>query len=131
MLARALSDAVLGQGRVVVVSGAPGIGKSRLLEEHRACVGTLDVQVLFGCCESYGEMGPLEPFIQALRTWFGIQSNTSTETAILAARTRLEAAGEQALEHLPTILQLLSLSLRRWRRTPPAERALRNERSRA
>jgi class 3 adenylate cyclase/tetratricopeptide (TPR) repeat protein len=109
VLAGALTDAVRGQGSLIVVSGPAGIGKSRLLEEHRACVGTLDAQVLFGSCESYGAMAPLEPFIQGLRNWFGIQSSTSAENAIGVARARLEAAGEHALEHLPTLLQLLSL----------------------
>jgi class 3 adenylate cyclase/tetratricopeptide (TPR) repeat protein len=97
------------RSRIGVVSGAAGIGKSRLLEAHCATALAADMPVLFGCCESYGELGPLGPFIQALRHWAGIKGSTSVDEAIVALREKLEACGGEVLSHLSTLLQLLSL----------------------
>ena len=48
-LAQALDDARGGTGRLLVVEGPAGIGKSRLLAEARAMAGTLGMAVLTAC----------------------------------------------------------------------------------
>jgi class 3 adenylate cyclase/tetratricopeptide (TPR) repeat protein len=104
-----LAESVGGRGRVVVVSGTPGIGKSRLLEQFATQAANSGVRVLRGSCEGYGEMAPLEPFLQVLRCFFGIRPTTRVEDAERIIDNQLESLGGQVKRHLPTFLQLLSL----------------------
>jgi hypothetical protein len=71
-LTQLLDEAMRGRGQLAVVSGNPGIGKSRLLEEIGTRAAGLGVRTLRGSCEAYGEMAPLEPFLQALGQLSGI-----------------------------------------------------------
>src|SRR5262249_55682144 len=50
-----------GQGRVVGLVGEPGMGKSRLLMEFHASVGSRPVTYLTGHCLSYGHTVPYLP----------------------------------------------------------------------
>ncbi len=60
----ALAAAVDGRGRVVAVSGEPGIGKTSLL---RRFAGRADVPVLWGSCPEHVAAPPLWPWEQVLR----------------------------------------------------------------
>ena len=53
VLHRAVGDLASGRGRVVLLTGAPGIGKTRLLTEL-AAAGMSDATWLEGGCHSYG-----------------------------------------------------------------------------
>jgi len=52
----------------VIVSGEPGIGKTRLLQEFLASLPRGRYQVLTGYCESYLSAEPLQPFLQTVRS---------------------------------------------------------------
>ena len=54
-LQAALDDALPGQGRLVMLAGEPGIGKTRTAQELAGYAQTLGVQVLWGRC--YEEEG--------------------------------------------------------------------------
>lgn len=54
--------------RCATVSGAAGIGKSRLVEELCARLGGLGHRVARGHCQGYLSVEPLEPLLQAART---------------------------------------------------------------
>ena len=64
-----LGDLAAGRGRIVLLTGAPGIGKTRLLTEL-ATTGTDDVTWLEGACHSYGGL-PGWPFVEILLGWLG------------------------------------------------------------
>ena len=49
-----------GRGSLMVITGAAGIGKTRLLAEFTARATKLGATVLRGACDSYGELAPLE-----------------------------------------------------------------------
>jgi class 3 adenylate cyclase/tetratricopeptide (TPR) repeat protein len=110
-LSQLLAEARAGTPRIALVSGAPGIGKSRLLAQLIALAAATDnTQVLRGSCESYGDVAPLQPVVQVLRHVFGLQQSTLTaddSTQIVTERVR--ALGAMVSEHLETYLQLLSL----------------------
>jgi DNA-binding SARP family transcriptional activator len=68
-LMAALAAARAGQGRVVLVGGEPGIGKSRLAEELAARAEELGARVLSGRCWEAGGAPAFWPWVQALRTY--------------------------------------------------------------
>ena len=66
-----LGDLESGRGRIVLLTGAPGIGKTRLLTEL-ATAGADDVIWLEGRCHSYGGL-PGWPFVEMLLGWLGAE----------------------------------------------------------
>ena len=69
MLEAALDDALSGQGRVVMLAGEPGIGKTRTVQESAVLAEARGAQVLWGRC--YEEQGapPYWPWVQAIRAY--------------------------------------------------------------
>ena len=67
---KALFDETMsGKGRLVMVVGEPGIGKTRLTEELGVYTAVRGAQVCWGHCYE-GELGvPYLPFVEALRTY--------------------------------------------------------------
>ena len=49
-LAEALDDARSGRGRLVMLAGEPGIGKTRLAQQLASRAESLGTQVLWGWC---------------------------------------------------------------------------------
>src|SRR3989441_10367433 len=62
--------AVAGEGRAVLVTGEPGLGKSRLLYEFVHALEETDV--VEASCVSYGASIPYHPILEALRRYFGL-----------------------------------------------------------
>ena len=75
-------DAQQGRGRIVLISGEPGIGKSRLLHEFREAIGD-DVIWREAHCVTYGESIPYLPVVELVRNGFGI-NDVDDEGSILA-----------------------------------------------
>ena len=67
----ALRDLASGRGRVLLLTGAPGIGKTRLLTEL-AVSGADSVTWLEGSCHSYGGL-PGWPVVEVLLGWLGAE----------------------------------------------------------
>ena len=66
-LAGALDDAFDGRGRLCLLVGEPGIGKSRLAEEVIAAAGSRGARVLVGRCWEAGGAPAYWPWVQSLR----------------------------------------------------------------
>jgi predicted ATPase/class 3 adenylate cyclase len=81
-----------GKGGAAFVLGDAGLGKTRLWEELKAAIARqrLPVILLEGRCLAYGEAVPYWPFLQVLRTIYGIADRDSREAVEekLLARTR-------------------------------------------
>lgn len=65
----ALDDAVSGRGRLIMLAGEPGIGKTRLAQELAACAEELGSQVLWGRCHEGPGRPPYWPWIQLIRSY--------------------------------------------------------------
>lgn len=83
LLNRTLTAALEGQGQAMFISGDPGMGKSRLLEEFATLATLLDVRVVRG--QSFADSRPFEPWIQILRQ--------------VAGRPRKGSAGQKTLRN--------------------------------
>ncbi|MEN3304652.1 MAG: hypothetical protein V7603_854 [Micromonosporaceae bacterium] len=106
-LAEASAAAAAGRGRVVTVSGEPGIGKTSLL---RRFAGLADVPVLWGTCAEHVAAPPLWPWEQVLRaavTAFPQHPVPAPVAGLLAGRVRSLAAGD-ALRRFEAIVQYLT-----------------------
>jgi class 3 adenylate cyclase len=110
---RALDDALertleSGRSHLVTVTGAPGVGKSRLVAEFLDRVGDR-AAVLRGRCVSYGQGITYWPVIQLLREACGLEGDESrevTQHALLQVLPR-GAEDRQNLEAVELLLPLL------------------------
>ena len=68
LLLTGLDDAVSGRGRLLLVGGEPGIGKTRLAEEFAGQAADRSVRVLWGRSWEAGGAPAYWPWIQALRS---------------------------------------------------------------
>jgi len=68
-LESALSEALSGSGRLVMMSGAPGIGKTRTAQELGARAGQRGAKVLWGSCFEEEGSPPFWPWVQAIRSY--------------------------------------------------------------
>ena len=100
-----VADVSSGRGRIVVMSGAAGIGKTHLLAEVRSLAGG-HVTWLEGHCPSYG--GPAAwPFVEILLGWLGAEFGEPEIAVRTKARARLGALFGDQLDGVLTPLGLL------------------------
>ncbi len=116
--AGAAVDGVLaGTGGIVLITGEPGIGKTRLVAElrDRFEMGTPQHGRglwLEGRCVSYGESMPYWPFRDLLRSWIGVPADEPELRVRVALRRMVERLfGERAMELSPYLAALLGLTL--------------------
>ena len=73
----AVQDALTGRGRIVLLSGEPGIGKTRLATELAAYADRQRAQVLLGRCYEGEGAPPFWPWIQIVRGYVaGCEADT-------------------------------------------------------
>jgi DNA-binding SARP family transcriptional activator/tetratricopeptide (TPR) repeat protein len=100
-LAGALDDALAGRGRLVLLVGEPGIGKSRLADELMAQVRGRGARVIVGRCWEAGGAPAYWPWVQSLRAYV-------RETDPEALRAQLGAGGADLAQLLPELHELFS-----------------------
>ncbi|MCH8095402.1 MAG: ATP-binding protein, partial [Chloroflexi bacterium] len=68
-LTAALDDSMSGQGRIVMLAGEPGIGKTRIAQELAAYAEQRGAQVLWGWCYEGEGAPPYWPWVQPMRAY--------------------------------------------------------------
>ncbi len=66
-LRRAATDARAGRGSACIVSGEPGIGKTRLIESFERELASSNAKIAWGYCREAGDTPPLWPWLRVLR----------------------------------------------------------------
>jgi ABC-type transport system substrate-binding protein/class 3 adenylate cyclase len=112
-LERVLDELLEGRGAIVVLTGEPGIGKSRLKSEVRE--GFRDrIRFLEGHAVAYAEEIPYWPLRELLRDWLGLGVSDPEARARLELRAALAATlGAEADDAYPFVANVLSLPLER------------------
>ena len=92
----ALEDAIAGRGRLCLIGGEPGIGKSRLADEVSAHARARGARVLVGRCWEAGGAPAYWPWVQSLRSYV-----RDAETAAL--RSQLGAGAGEVAQLVPEL----------------------------
>src|SRR5215468_2168118 len=90
-LVRALDRAIGGEGRLLLLVGEPGIGKTRIARELAIRAGALGVAVRWGRCQETEGAPPYWPWMQVLRAPERIESQAEADDAADAALAGLLA----------------------------------------
>jgi ABC-type transport system substrate-binding protein/class 3 adenylate cyclase len=109
VLGRITDDLAQGLGSIVVVTGEPGIGKSRLITEAARPL-TDRVRLLEGSGLSYAGGFPLWPVREVLREWLGVGVSTSEARVRLDLKAALSRLFDgEAGELYPFVAAVLDL----------------------
>jgi class 3 adenylate cyclase/tetratricopeptide (TPR) repeat protein len=108
LLEAQLHHASAGQGRIVLVSGEPGIGKSRLLREFRARTHG-SAEWLEGRSSSIGAGTAFHPLVSLLKRAFEIREEDSEQETIAKIDRKVGAIDDDLRAVLPVIRFLLSV----------------------
>ena len=92
LLAEMWQQSLAGSGQVGVISGEPGIGKSRLIRQFRSSLDASPREVLSLQCSPFHLNTPLAPEIERLTRATGIQETDDADLALAKLRALLARA---------------------------------------
>jgi predicted ATPase len=124
LLAEMWQQSVAGSGQVGVISGEPGIGKSRSIRQFRSSLDASPRDVLSLQCSPFHVNTPLAPEIERLTRATGIQETDDAELALAKLRSLLARAVTdlgQALRYYGAVLGLAQAADPRNRRGRPVD----------
>jgi class 3 adenylate cyclase len=101
-----LTAALRGQGQVVGLVGAPGMGKTRLLTEFYRRVPGNQATVYEGQCLSYGQGTPYLPVRDIVQQVCGLAVGAEVAKHVAAVQQRLHACGITAEDDVALLLLL-------------------------
>jgi hypothetical protein len=81
-LRTALEDVIGGQGRIILLTGEPGIGKTRTADELARYARARTIPVLLGHCEAGEGTPPLWPWTQVMRAYTSLASPQQLQTDV-------------------------------------------------
>ncbi len=99
-----------GTGRIVVLSGDPGIGKSRLCEELLSQIAIPEDRVLRVQCSPYHRRTPLYPLLDLLRRMLDVELETPPLKQLRAIEMFVDKIGYPETDQLSLLASLLSVS---------------------
>ncbi len=114
LLLRRWHQARDGEGQVVLVSGEPGIGKSRLTQAFREQIAGEPYLTLRYQCSPYHLNSALYPVIEQFAFAAGFAREDTAEQRLDKMEAVLVGSQEQLAEYAPLFAALLSLSTERY-----------------
>ncbi len=104
-LARALDDAAAGQGRLFLLAGEPGIGKTRLADEVTKLATERCFDVVWGRCWESGGAPAYWPWAQALGTLVREKSRSELEQCLGSAAPDVARIVPSLRDKLPNLAE--------------------------
>ena len=102
-LTAGIDGALASEGRLLTISGEPGVGKSRLARQAAAYAEQRGARALWGRCWEHGGAPPYWPWVQALRRLIA-DADPATLSGWLAnrrSRDRADRAGSSRAARRP------------------------------
>lgn len=99
-----------GHGRTVIVTGEPGIGKSRLVRELNAKVIAEGARLLAAGASPLHRMTPFRPLLMVLQSRLELPPDAAPVQMLVAIEKALEESGRPESDHLPILASLVSIS---------------------
>jgi len=110
LLVRRWEEARRGEGRVILLTGEPGIGKSRVVRALRDRLGSDPHTLLSYFCSPYHQSSALYPHIIQLNRAAGIERDDSAAIKLDKLHSLLAQSGGNFTEDMPLFAALLSIS---------------------
>jgi class 3 adenylate cyclase/tetratricopeptide (TPR) repeat protein len=110
-LEEAFERAKLGSGQFVGVVGEAGIGKSRILLELRVVLPQEEYTYLEGRCLHYGGSMAYLPFLDVLRSYFGVEEGERESAIKKKMKEKVNQLDEKLKGILPPLHEILSLKV--------------------
>jgi DNA-binding SARP family transcriptional activator len=104
-----LDDAFAGRGRLFLLEGEPGIGKSRLAEELMAEARAREMRVLVGRCWEAGGAPAYWPWVQSLRAYVRQTDTTTLRSQLPAGAADLAQVVPELRQHFADLPEVSSL----------------------
>lgn len=126
-LREAVEESIAGSGRVSIISGEAGIGKSRLssrLVEEAESHGAL---TLYGICYSYETFTPFFPWKEVLIQLFQLHEGNTPEERLERIRTVFEGLQGVGLEWVPVLANIMGLAVVEDERTASMDARQKNQ----
>ncbi len=98
-----------GKGQVVLLSGEPGIGKSRFVEEIKLQVAREGYTQIEFRASAFHENTAYYPIVEQLQRWLNLQTSDSPQENLDKLERKLSEYGFELPEALPLFSALLSL----------------------
>jgi class 3 adenylate cyclase/predicted ATPase len=111
ILERRWQRACAGEGQVVLISGEPGIGKSRIVSELQDRIGPQTHTGLRYQCSPYYTNSALHPVIGQLERAARIQPDNAPDEKLEKLEALLQLSGRPLADAIPLIAPLLSIPL--------------------
>ena len=102
-------DCLSGEGRVMMLSGEAGIGKSRMVEEFRAELSEKSFYSIHFQCSPHHVNSTFHPIVQRLRSGAGFNAGDDGETKLNKMEAYLTRRGADVVNVASVIAALLSL----------------------
>jgi TOMM system kinase/cyclase fusion protein len=103
---------VAGTGQSILITGEPGIGKTRLAFELCSRLAATVHSRLEGRCLPDSQNDALFPFVQIVESALGIDRQETPEANLARLETELSSYGLDLPESMPLVLDLLALPVR-------------------
>ena len=100
-LKAALEDTLSGRGRMVMLVGEPGIGKTRTAQELATYAGLRKAQVLWGRCYEGEGAPPYWPWVQAIRAYVRERDTDQLQMEMGAGMADIAEIVSDVRERLP------------------------------
>jgi class 3 adenylate cyclase/tetratricopeptide (TPR) repeat protein len=98
-----------GDGRAVLLSSEPGVGKSRLAEELASRIASDDCQRLWYYCSAHLQGTPLAPLVRQLALAAGLAASDDAARRLRKLRVLVRRAGRDAPDAVPLLASLMAV----------------------